>query len=83
MTLPIAITEADGFALSMIGILTLSLMTLLGIFVAILRSAAKRDPEVEALIEEVTRTAPPTPVGSPEPSTHEPWEREGDWWKKG
>ncbi len=82
----IAVTEADGFALAMIAILMLSLGTVLGLLISILRHGSKRDREVEDLIDEVSRdetSSDPAPAGKTDPATREPWEKDGDWWKKG
>lgn len=81
----IAVTEADGFALAMIAILMLSLGTVLGLLISILRHGSKRDREVEDLIDEVSRdetSSDPAPAGKADPATREPWEKDGDWWKK-
>ena len=74
-------TDADGFALAMLAMLVLSLGFLLGILIVILRNGAKRDRDVEDLIEEVTRQEPKeTPAGESPP--RQAWERDADWWRK-
>ncbi len=49
-----------------------------------LRNAARRDPQVDELIEEVSvKTEPPKPTAARnETPKSEPWSKEGDWWKK-
>jgi hypothetical protein len=39
---------------------------------------------VEDLLEEVRRSQEPEKVPAPSatPETREPWEKDGDWWKK-
>lgn len=78
-------SEADGFALAMIAMLTLSLGSLLAILVVMLRHGARRDRETEDLIDEATREEPEKPPEkrtAPEDKAREPWEKDSDWWKK-
>lgn len=88
------LTEADGFALAMLAVITTSLGILFLLFLSMLRSASKRDSQVDALLHELeTRerrkekapeTQPPPPAGAkPPPPPQEPWERDSDWWKDG
>lgn len=77
--------EADGFAVAMIAMLTLSLGVVLGILFTMVRNGSKRDPEVDRLIEELEREEkkPPAPKAAPaEGLAREAWEKEADWWKK-
>ena len=81
----LGLTQADGFAISMLAILALSFGTVLVILVAMLRSGEKRDAEVDRLLDEVSRDdpAPAQPAGraQPEDEPREPWEKPGDWWR--
>jgi len=84
-----AITQADGFAISMLAILVLSLGTVLLILVAMLRHGGRRDAEVERLLDEVRReeeeeedNEPAATADHEEPENREPWEKESDWWKQ-
>lgn len=77
--------EADGFAVAMIAMLTLSLGVVFGILFSMVRNGSKRDPEVDRLIEEVSRESnPPVEAKGPSPERKkaDPWEKEADWWKK-
>ena len=72
--------EADGFAIAMIAVMACSFGFLGVLLATILRNATKRNREVEDLIEEVTREEPKEKA--PAGKSAEPWERDGDWWKK-
>lgn len=78
------ITAADGFALCMIAILGLSFLFLFAIFFVMLRNPRHRVPEVDDLIDEVSREPERRqPASGPVPSEPKPeaWERKQDWWK--
>jgi hypothetical protein len=80
------IGASDGFAIAMLAVIALAMGTIALLFFCMKRAAAKRDPHVDALLEElerdereaerVARTRTSTP-----PS--DPWERDADWWKNG
>jgi len=77
--------EADGFAVAMIAMLTLSLGVVFGILFSMVRNGSRRDPEVDRLIEEVSREQdPPIEARTPPPEAKnaEPWEKDADWWKQ-
>lgn len=75
------IQAADAFALSMLCVIALAMGTIALLFFCMRREASRRDPQVDALLEEVEReerqAMEPKPVGS----AREPWERSSDWWK--
>jgi len=78
---PVHTAEGDAFALTMIVVLFSAFAVVALILFTIFRNAARRNREVEELIEDTTREdggkkAPVVPAG-------EPWEKDGDWWKKG
>jgi hypothetical protein len=77
------IHAADAFALSMLGVIALALGTIALLFFCMRRAAARRDPQVDALLEEVEteerREARAEAAGNPP----QPWERNADWWKDG
>ena len=54
------------------------------LLVSIFRSGKRSSDPVDDLIEEVRRSQKPRKVPSPAatPETREPWEKDGDWWKK-
>lgn len=79
------IGASDGFAIAMLGVIALAFGVIALLFFCMRRAAAKRDPHVDALLEELENeereaaklsrmkhTAPPA----------NPWERDADWWKK-
>jgi hypothetical protein len=78
------VSAVDGFAMAMVVILTLGLGVVALLLWSITRHGKRRDREVEDLIEEVRRDQDarklPTPTAPPE--AREPWEKDGDWWKK-
>lgn len=83
MSLAAAVTESDGFAISMIAILALSFSFILVILVAMLRNGSRRDEEVDKLIDEVDPNQKEQPAGDrgDEKRSPEPWEKPADWWQ--
>lgn len=78
------ISAADGLVLTMLAMMALSFGTVALLAICGLRNAARRNPHVDELIEEVTATEmeqTPAPVATEPAVKLEPWEREGDWWK--
>lgn len=78
-----AVTHAgDVFALAMLGTFATSFGLLGLLWWSMRRHAARRDPAVDALLEEVAREettgveVAAKPVAAPE------WEKEADWWKE-
>jgi hypothetical protein len=78
------LNAADGFAMAMVLILTLGLGVVALLLGSIVRHGKRRDHELEALLDEVRRETEPDrqPAPSAPPESREPWERDGDWWKK-
>lgn len=78
------ISDVDGFAMTMVLILSLSFGVVALLLLSITRHGKKRDREVEKLLDEVRRDeeAEKIPTPSATPDRREPWERDGDWWKK-
>jgi hypothetical protein len=80
-----SVTAADGFVITMLAVITLSFGTVILLIVCGLRNAARRNPEVDELLEEVAaeqEQTPQTPVIAQEERPLEAWEKESDWWKK-
>lgn len=82
--IPAQIAASDGFAIAMLGVILLSMGMIGVLFWCMKRNAARRDPHVDSLLEELedderrerlSRTAPV------DEKSREPWERESDWWK--
>jgi hypothetical protein len=75
---------ADGFVLAMLAMMFLSGAVVALLIFCGLRNAARRDHHVDELIDEVSgKSEPPkpAPAGNEAPKA-EPWEKDGDWWKK-
>lgn len=80
-----AISAADGLVLTMLTMMILSFGTVALLLICGLRNASRRNPLVDELIEEVAETEKqklPDPVTTEPEKSLEPWERDGDWWKK-
>lgn len=80
------IDPSDGFAIAMLGVMALAMGTLALLFYCMKRNVARRDPYVDALLEELEKEERETArLASTEPATPptQPWEREADWWKNG
>ena len=75
---------ADGFAMAMVVILTLSLGVVALLVHGIYRSGKRRESEVDKLLDEVRRdeNAEKHPAPSAPAEQGEPWEKDEDWWKK-
>jgi hypothetical protein len=73
-------SEGDAFALSMLLVVLCGMGVLALLAFTIFRNAAKRNREVEDLIDEVSDDAPK--VKAQTGKTPEAWERDGEWWKK-
>jgi hypothetical protein len=73
-------SEGDAFTIAMLVVMLCGLGMVVMLLVTILRNASKRNSEVDDLIDEVEREEKKekAPVGK----TSEPWEKDGDWWKK-
>lgn len=80
-----SLNAADGFVLAMLTVMMVSFGIVALLIFCGLRSAARRNPEVDDLIEEVAAEEshqPPAPVTAKDPIPLELWEKEADWWKK-
>lgn len=78
---PVHTTEGDAFALAMIVVMVCGMGVVAMILFTIFRNAAKRNKDVEDLIDEVSRMdegKQKTPAGL----APKAWEKDGDWWKK-
>jgi hypothetical protein len=80
----IALTESDAFALAMLGVIFLGLGVVGMLLLCMAKHACRRDFEVENLIEEVTAMEKTNraPVTKSHLPNQEPWEKDGDWWRK-
>ena len=76
------VSEADGFAIAMMVMLTLALGSVLMILIRIARHASKQSDDLDDLME-TSDKEPVAPSGKQEKPEREAWEKESDWWKKG
>lgn len=78
------VSDVDGFAMAMVLILVLSFGVVALLLVSIFRSGKRRHDPVEDLIEEVRREddASKMPASTAASEQREPWEKDGDWWKR-
>ena len=75
---------ADGFVIAMLVMMTLSVGTLVMLAICMRRNVARRNRQVDELLEEVAAeeekaNRAPTVAEAP---PREPWEKDGDWWKQ-
>ncbi len=80
-----AFSATDGFVIAMLAMIFLSFGTVGMLVICMRRNAARRDTEVDDLLDEIAvdekrEKSPPQPEEAVSPA--EPWERESDWWKK-
>jgi hypothetical protein len=78
------VSASDGFVLAMLGVMFLSGSVIALLIFCGLRNSDRRNKQVDDLLEEVAEEArrkktTPASGGAPD---QEPWERDGDWWKK-
>ena len=78
------VSDVDGFAMTMVVILLLSLGVVAMLLASIVRNGKRRDHQVDELLEEVRRSEDDRkiPLPSTAPEAREPWEKDSDWWKK-
>ena len=81
----VSLSASDGFVITMLAIIGLSMGVVALLFVCIRRNAARRDHQVDQLLEEVAEAEKKesrAPAVGEVPKSAEPWEREADWWKQ-
>jgi hypothetical protein len=75
-----SMSPADGMVLVMLGMMGLAMGVIALLIFCMRRNASRRDPQVDALLEEVAAAEKqPARRDAPEPK---PWERDSDWWKE-
>ncbi len=82
---PEHLSAADGFVITMLVMMAISLGVLGVMVLCMRRAAARRDRQVDELLEEIAeaeKREKQAPAGGENPNPAEPWEREGDWWKQ-
>ena len=82
--LHLAITEADGLALAMMGVMLLAFGVIFSLLFCIVRAAKRRDPEVDRLMDEVEQEEKEEKLVkvAPAEKKREKWEKDGEWWKE-
>ncbi|MES2923065.1 MAG: hypothetical protein V4819_16030 [Verrucomicrobiota bacterium] len=79
-----SLSASDGFVIAMLAMMALSLCVLIVLAICMRRNVARRNRQVDELLEEVAaeearenraRAVADTPA-------REPWEKDGDWWKQ-
>lgn len=79
------VEASDAFAVMMLAVIGLAMGTVALLFFCMKRAAARRDPQVDALLDEVEseeREALRLARAEAPARDAAPWEREGDWWKQ-
>lgn len=77
-------SPADGFALAMLAMVLLSLSVIAMLAFCMRRNAARRDPHVDRLLDELDEEAgreKPAPSTGAVTRECQPWEKDPDWWK--
>jgi hypothetical protein len=71
--------------IAMLSMMLLSFGVVALLFICMLRNAARREHQVEALLEEISQQPQPAPPAAApaeaEKVALEPWEKQADWWK--
>ena len=77
------VNAADGFAMTMVAILILSLGTVTLLVTTIFRSGKAKGSEVDDLLDELRRDeeAGNQPHPHATSGATDPWEKPADWWK--
>jgi hypothetical protein len=78
------LSASDGFAIAMIAMILLSFGTVGVLVICMLRNAARRDPHVDQLLEEIEESERREKLPAPpaeDPVEKQPWEKDTDWWK--
>ncbi len=78
--MPLHSNETDAFAIAMIVVMIGAFGVIALIIFTILRNASKRNHDVEELMDDIERDA--KKAKAPAGKKAEPWEKDGDWWKK-
>lgn len=79
----LGLTESDGFAVAMLGVILLGFGVLLMLGFCMFRNASRRDGDVDRLLDEVAEVEKAAMRGreAGKKSEREPWESDSDWWK--
>ena len=74
---------ADCYVIAMLAVMAMSLGTLLILAVCMRRNVARRNRQVDELLEEVAAEEEREKLAQAvtDTPTREPWEKDGDWWK--
>lgn len=77
----IAVIESDGFAVAMLLVIFSALGVVALLLLCMRWRASRRDPEVDALLEELAADSRQQASAKTAPSSRAAWERDADWWR--
>ncbi len=77
----IAILDSDAFAIAMLGVIFSGFGVLILLFLSMRSRVARRDAQVDQLLEELASEQRKPSVKHPEGTPSQPWEKDADWWK--
>ena len=83
VTLYLGITETDGLALALLGVMASAFAVIAMLLFCMLRNASRRDADVDDLLDEMERDEREERVKRPvgEAKVRDDWEKDEDWWK--
>lgn len=74
--------ESDAFAVAMLIVIFSALGVVALLLLCMRWRASRRDPQVDALLEEIAEEAKMPVAHRPDSRPLQAWERDADWWKK-
>lgn len=77
----IAVLESDAFAVAMLAVIFSALGVVALLLLCMRWRASRRDPQVDALLEELADDAKTQARAKTAPSPRAAWERDADWWR--
>jgi len=77
----IAVIESDAFAVAMLAVIFSALGVVALLLFCMRWRASRRDPQVDALLEELADDAKKQATVQTAPSPRAAWERDADWWR--
>jgi hypothetical protein len=77
----IAVIESDAFAVAMLAVIFSALGVVALLLLTMRWRASRRDPQVDALLEELATESRQAAEAKTAPSERAAWERDADWWR--
>lgn len=77
------VIESDAFAIAMLAVIFSALGVIALLLLSMRWRASRRDPQVDALLEELAEETKQKRAATTAPSQRAPWERDADWWRSG